>query len=82
MLSAKTLNELEKQATYHLINIGHWLHANKLHLNTDNTCYSICSPTKSHVNNLKLTINNTEIRHVVTSKYLGVFIDEDCGCAV
>jgi len=24
-----------------------------------------------------LTINNTEIRHVATSKYLGVFIDED-----
>jgi len=47
-MSAKTLNELEKQATYRLINIGHWLHANKLHLNTDKTCYSIFSPTKSH----------------------------------
>ena len=57
------------------INIGHWLHADKLHLNTDKTCYSIFSPTKSRVSNLKLTINNTEIRHVATSKYLGVFID-------
>jgi len=76
-LSAKTLNELEKHSTYHLINIGHWLHANKLHLNTDKTCYSIFSPTKFHANYLKLTINNTKIRHVATSKYLGVFIDEE-----
>jgi len=61
----------------HLINIGHWLHANKLHLNTDKTCYSIFSPTKSRVSYLQLTFNNTEIRHVATSNYLGVFIDED-----
>ena len=65
------------KANNHILKLHKWLIANKLHLNTDKTRYSIFfstkSPPKSPVISLK--INDVIIKHVNSCKYLGVLIE-------
>jgi len=76
-VSAKTTNELESKANSYLRNLDNWLKANKLHLNTDKTCYSVFSPNKIPVPTVAITINDTKIKCVKECKYLGVIIDDE-----
>jgi len=68
LVSAKTMNELESKATSYLINLDNWSKANKLHLNTDRTCYSVFSPNKIPVPAVTTKINDIKIKCVITRR--------------
>ena len=77
--TGRSLSELEDKANNHILKLHEWLIGNKLHLNTDKTCYSIIFPTKSPPKSpvISLQINDVIIKHVDSCKYLGVLIDDE-----
>ena len=52
-----------------------WLEANKLFLNTDKTPFMIFSLKKSVTVESQILLNNTAIKQVPSTKFLGVYID-------
>jgi len=72
--SAKTINELESEASFYLLNLHNRLEAKKLHLNIDKTCYFVFSPYKIPVPTVTVKINDIKIKCVKDCKYLGVII--------
>jgi len=75
-ISSSTISELEQKANHQILNINKWLIANRLHLNTQKTCYSVFSPNKSVLSTISVKINNSVINRVNNCKYLGIIIDD------
>ena len=79
-VSGKTLNEAYYKANKLLESLDHYMTTNKLHINMTKCCYMIFKPSHRLVDqpypDLKLMINNCEIKHVLYTKFLGVTIDE------
>ena len=75
----KTGNEhsTEMYINDELTHITTWLKANKLSLNIDKTRFMIFQPSKRHVPELKLKIENKEIKQVKEFDFLGISVDEN-----
>ena len=58
-----------------LVNIVHWLNANRLSLNIDKTNFMIFRPKNRNDNRPDITINGSRINEVEKAKFLGVIID-------
>ena len=76
-ISGKTLSGLKEKANVQISGINKWITANKLHLNTEKTCYTTFSPHKSYVPAVSLKAGNVKIEHVERCKYLEVIIDSE-----
>jgi hypothetical protein len=78
-LHNKCLTTLFSDANQCLDKLNTWFRANKLSLNIEKTQYCIFKKQKNKLldcTHLKLTINNTVIERVNSSKYLGITIDD------
>jgi len=64
LISASSISELEQKANFQILNINKRLIANRLHLNTEKTCYSVFSPNKSFSSTVSRKINNSVINRV------------------
>ena len=74
--SGKKLQTLELNLNRDLISVNQWLCANKLSLNIDKSNFVIFRPPQKKVNyNIKLKIDNKDIKEMKSIKYLGVYID-------
>ena len=74
--SGKKLQTLELNLNRDLISVNQWLCANKLSLNIDESNFVIFRPPQKKVNyNIKLKIDNKDIKEMKSIKYLGVYID-------
>jgi len=69
-------NELQNMLDSNLPAISKWFQINKLSLNTNKTFFQYYSVSGQTVN-IRVNINNTDIKHSETVKYLGMFIDTD-----
>ena len=70
-------NHLVSIADNELAKIIIWLKANKLSLNLTKTNFMIFHPRQKKVNlNVLLTLDNTVIKQVTETKFLGVLIDQ------
>ena len=74
-LHGKLLGELEITANNVVNELTQWMAANKLSINIDKTCYSIFGSKNKPKKEIKLLVNNTTIKNLNCSKYLGVMID-------
>ena len=76
--SDPSLTNLIKMVNHELTNISHWFTMNKLSLNVDKTNYIIFHDPhrKIKFNNISIHINNTEIKNVSSTKFLGVIVDQ------
>ena len=74
--SGKKLQTLELNLNRDLISVNQWLCANKLSLNIDESNFVIFRQPQKKVNyNIKLKIDNKDIKEMKSIKYLGVYID-------
>ena len=74
--SGKKLQTLELNLNRDLISVNQWLCANKLSLNIDKSNFVIFRPPQKKVNyNIKLKIDNKDIKEIKSIKYLGVYVD-------
>ena len=74
--SGKKVQTLELNLNRDLISVNQWLCANKLSLNIDKSNFVIFRPPQKKVNyNIKLKIDNKDIKEMKSIKYLGVYID-------
>ena len=73
--SHKDLTTLATRFNEELVNIVHWLNANRLSLNIDKTNFMVFTPKNK--NNVKpnIMINGSHIDQVKKAKFLGVIID-------
>jgi len=79
-LCSPNLTELKYKAQTVLNDFQKWFYINKLSLNVSKTCYTIFQPrgkTGLNVENFELTLNDQKLEQVSSSKYLGIFIDEN-----
>ena len=75
--SHKDANHLVSIVNNELAKITIWLKVNKLSLNLTKTNFIIFHPRQKKVNvNVPLTLENTVIKQVTESKFLGVLIDQ------
>ena len=76
--SNKDLNNLETQVVSELKNVVNWLKDNQLTINVKKTNYILFkSPKKQTQKNIKIVINDYELKQVENCKFLGVIIDEN-----
>ena len=61
---------------YEIINLSEWFKANKLSLNLKKTGYIVFGRGKKYSKNV-LTIDDTVVTRVISTKFLGVIIGED-----
>lgn len=69
-----SINEITEILNKELINVSHWIKANKLTLNVTKTFYMVSSFIKSVQDNIDIKLNNKSLNRVNT-KFLGVAID-------
>lgn len=74
---AKTLRELETILNGDLKNYSNWLSRNELIMNTKKTNYMVFKPGRRNYDEMDLIVNNTSLKRVHNTKYLGVTIDEN-----
>ena len=75
--SHKDANHLVSIVNNELAKIVIWLKVNKLSLNLTKTNFMIFHPRQKKVNvNVPLTLENTVIKQVTETKFLGVLIDQ------
>ena len=75
--SHKDANHLVSIVNNELAKIIIWLKVNKLSLNLTKTNFMIFHPRQKKVNvNVPLTLENTVIKQVTETKFLGVLIDQ------
>ena len=65
------------EAKYKITLLSDWFIANKLSLNLNKTCYTVFGASSDEKLCLKLSIGNTVLHQVESSKYLGVYIDSN-----
>ena len=75
-ISSNNINHLFSTANTTLQQIQNWFSANKLYLNINKTNYMFISPRNKQLNpNLHLSITNTKIERVSSTKFLGIQFD-------
>lgn len=67
---------LETQINNDLLKYSQWLLHNKLKINIEKTVYMVFHQKNVNLRNIHLKINNTVIKQVSYTKYLGLIIDE------
>ena len=79
-VSGKTLEEAFSKANKLLDSLNKYMLTNKLHINMTKCCYMIFRPHNRLIDqpypDLKLMVNNFEIKLVTHTKFLGVTIDD------
>ena len=82
-VDARSKTEVYRKANTLLSHIYKYMFANKLHINLKKCCYMYFNPAKrgsaelnTNVGDLSLKINDTEIKCVTETKFLGVIIDD------
>ena len=79
-VSGNTLNEAYSKANELLKSLSNYMQTNKLHINMTKCCYIIFKPKGSankDVGHEELRLNNSVIKNVDFTKFLGVTIDKD-----
>ena len=74
----KQHKNIENDLNLELKKVSDWMEANHLKINASKTNFLIFSPKSdkfNKLNNLKLTINNTNIKQTKSCKYLGMELD-------
>ena len=71
------IHNLMLDAEMHIAKLSNWFSNNKLSLSIDKTCYSTFSVTDCTRKNIQLILNNTAIKPVESTKYLGIIIDSN-----
>ena len=74
--SDPNLTALVNRFNAELVNIVHWLNANRLSLNIEKTNYMIFRPKNKNDTNIHIAINGAKINQVYKAKFLGVVIDD------
>ena len=74
-ITGKNIKELIFTLNQELKHLVEWLEANKLFLNKDKTHFMIFSLKKSVTVESEILLNNTAIKQVPSTKFLGVYID-------
>ena len=79
-VSGTSLDDTYSKANTLLQSLTHYMQVNKLHINMNKCCYIHFKPTSRLQDqpypNFQLTINNTVIKQVTHTKFLGVTIDD------
>ena len=75
LLSGSNLSILENCINVELDKVVKWLNCNKLSLNVDKSHFIIFS-TRSMAQQMNINLNGKELKQVVSTKFLGVHIDE------
>ena len=79
-VSGTSLEETYSKANTLLQSLTHYMQVNKLHINMNKCCYIHFKPTSRLQDqpypNFQLAINNTVIKQVTHTKFLGVTIDD------
>ena len=77
-ISSQDIQWLYTNMNHELNEISEWFRANKLSLNASKTNYMLCSKRRNiNMNNIILSIGDTQIQQVSTTKFLGVHIDDN-----
>ena len=81
MLTDSTLKSLNEKVNTELSKVGNWLNSNKLSLNYSKTTYLLIEPktkaNNSTFHNLNVDLNGIKIQKSLSTKYLGVILDEN-----
>ena len=75
-----TLNNIaviEDEINKEITKISHWLHSNKLLLNTTKSKFMVFFKHPKTIPKLKLTINDNPIEQVTEYNFLGITIDQN-----
>ena len=76
-VSGKNLNELIININGELTNVDIWFRANKLSLNIETTNFMLfCSKNKNKSFSIQPSINGLQIKHVTSTKFLGIIIHD------
>jgi hypothetical protein len=77
-VKADNLNSLNIECNHYLAELNAWFLDNRLSLNIEKTVYLLFQPNfrKWRTNSLDLTIDGLKINQAISSKYLGIIIDE------
>ena len=76
----KDISEVENKANKCLSNLHKWCTINKLSINVEKTNYMIFGVLTKQVNgknNVKLHLSNQIVERVSSTKYLGIFLEEN-----
>ena len=74
--SDSDLTTLINRFNKELVDIVHWLNANRLSLNIDKTDFMIFRPKNRNDSNPNIMINGSQINQVDNAKFLGVILDD------
>ena len=66
---------IEDEINREFTKISHWLHSNKLLLNTAKSKFMVFFKHPNSIHKLKLTINDNPIEQVTEFNFLGITID-------
>ena len=73
----KDIKVMTETLNYELKKVNLWLQANKLSLNIKKTSIIIFKTRRKRTGNIIVKINDTEIKHVESTKFLGIYIDSN-----
>lgn len=77
-ISGKTKKEVEQATTENLSNIIRFFSQNQILLNFTKTNFmEFSSKFRNNVDSIKIRMNNTELKQVHTTKFLGLYIDNN-----
>ena len=88
-LAEKGIFNLQNLVNLEMCEIDHWMHANKLSINSTKSQYMLVTNKKFDLDHFKVSSNNSEIKRNERIKNLGVLIDNklcwknhiDCTCS-
>ena len=75
-LAEKSVSNLQNLVNLEMCKIDHWMHANKLSINSTKSQYMLVTKKKIDLDHFKVSSNNSEIKRNECIKYLGVLIDD------
>ena len=72
----KSVSNLQNLVNLEMCKIDHWMHANKLSINSTKSQYMLVTYKQFDLDHFKVSSNNSEIKRNECIKYLGVLIDD------
>ena len=75
-LAEKSVSILQNLVNLEMCEIDHWIHANKLSINSTKSQYMLVTNKKFDLDHFKVSSNNSEIKRNGCIKYLGVLTDD------
>ena len=75
-LAEKSVSNFQNLVNLEMCKIDHWMHANKLSINSTKSQYMLVTYKKIDLDHFKVSSNNSEIKRNECIKYLGVLIDD------